>query len=149
MSTSSTQFDYYYNDEPLYGGCYSKDELAKLKPGGKFYIINLQDSTAGNGTHWTVVIDFLPNHVLYCDPYGISPAPPIVSFMVKSKKPAIYSTLDYQGINSENCGSFCAYFVDELLRSRNLQDMDKGLTDHPSASNEKLVHSGGLVREPQ
>jgi hypothetical protein len=149
MSTSSTQFDEYYKDEKLYGGCYSKDELASLKPDGKFWVVNMEDSNKGSGTHWVVVIDFLPIHILYTDPFGVFPPPAIVSFLSKSHKPAIYSTVDYQSISSENCGSFVARFIDELLKTRNLQDMDQGLTDHPSASNEKLVHSGGLVREPQ
>jgi hypothetical protein len=149
MSTSSTQFDNYYQGEKLYGGCYSKDELDKVKPSGKFFIINLQDSTDGDGTHWTCVVDFLPNHVIFTDPFGISPAPPIVSFMAKSPKLAIYSTLDYQSIDSENCGSFCAYFIDELLKGHSLQNFDKDLTSHPSQKNEKIAYNVGLVREPQ
>ena len=37
----------------VFGGVYSKDQLPTLQR-NKFYIINLQDSDAGKGSHWTV-----------------------------------------------------------------------------------------------
>ena len=58
MSNELSNFDIInlikdYNIDYCFGGIYSKDQLPTLER-NKFYIINLQDSDAGNGTHWTV-----------------------------------------------------------------------------------------------
>lgn len=37
-----------------YGGCMSKDELPRSL-GRKFYVVNMQDSDKGGGTHWVLV----------------------------------------------------------------------------------------------
>ena len=49
-------------------GVYMKDELpSKLKKG--FYVINLQSSNVGNGTHWTALY-YSSKHSFYFDPFG-------------------------------------------------------------------------------
>jgi hypothetical protein len=138
--TSSLQLERYYKNEPLFGGVFSKDRLP-LEPGGKFYIINLEDADDGDGTHWTCVVDFLPNTCLYVDPYGISPPPDIVEFMRRSRhgERALYSRDQYQELTSTNCGLFCVEFIDELLAHRDLHRMDEDLTEQPSSWNEKEV----------
>ena len=50
----------------VFGGVYSKDQLPILER-NKFYIINLQDSDAGNGTHWTVFFYNKPLKSIYYD----------------------------------------------------------------------------------
>ena len=40
-----------FNLLDVFGDVYSKDRLPKLKK-GNFYIINMQKSTDGGGTHW-------------------------------------------------------------------------------------------------
>ena len=40
-----------FNLLDVFGDVYSKDRLPKLKK-GKFYIINMQKSNDGGGTHW-------------------------------------------------------------------------------------------------
>lgn len=140
MTTNSLQFDDYYRGNKLYGGTYSKDLLIDKKPAGKFWIINLEDFDAGNGSHWVCMIDFL-DQPLYVDPFGISPPNDIISFMGRSKKrkPGIYSKAQYQEVDSTNCGLFCLEFIDELLEHGNLERMDEDLTDRPSDHNEDEV----------
>jgi len=140
--SSNYQIDNYYRKEPLYGGCFSKDQLKNKKPSGKFFIINLQDSDAGQGSHWVCVIDFLPKITVAIDSFAVHPPPEVVTFMRKSGKPCKYSTVQYQEINSDNCGEFCLAFIDELLkqlRSGNIHpsQFDKGFTPRPSAHNEE------------
>ena len=55
-----------------------KDELpSKLKQG--FYVVNLQSSTVGSGTHWTALY-YSSKHSYYFDPFGVI-APVEVSYL--------------------------------------------------------------------
>ena len=136
MSTTNLEFDSYYKSQPLYGGCYSKNQLATKRPGGKFYVINMENSNAGSGTHWVCVFDCLPTVSIYYDPFGVDPPPDISKFMKRSGKKTLYSTDDFQELTSENCGRFVALFINKMLAHQKL-----GLTDHPSTKNERIVSS--------
>ena len=90
----------------VFGGVYSKDQLPILER-NKFYIINLQDSDAGNGTHWTVFFYNKPLTSIYYDSFGfIAPLP------VQEKiKPYIYNDKEIQNYNSSACGYYCIAFM--------------------------------------
>ena len=147
MSTSSLQLDAYFRKEPLYGGCWSQDELEDKETRG-FYILNLQPSGEGNGSHWVLAV-FQPITPVpvYIDPYGVSPPPAIERFLRRGKKGhlAIYSKLQYQALESNNCGYYCVEAADELLDAmkrkdkNSLDNFDDDLTPYPSKANEKLV----------
>ena len=53
-----------------FGGVFSKDLLPKDLIRDKFYIVNLQDSDDGGGTHWTVFYFNKPLTSIYFDSYG-------------------------------------------------------------------------------
>ena len=90
----------------VFGGVYSKNELPILER-NKFYIINLQDSDAGNGTHWTVFFYNKPLTSIYYDSFGfIAPLP------VQAKiKPYIYNDKEIQNYNSSACGYYCIAYI--------------------------------------
>ena len=143
-TTSNFQFNEYYKNQPLYGGCLCKNEVAKLKrgPDNKFWILNMEDSDDGNGSHWVCCIDTLPGVVFYADPFGLAPPPPIVAFMRRSSDGAnaVYSKGQYQQVESDRCGYFCIEFIDELLKDpRGWRQFDRDLTPQPSAQNEREV----------
>jgi len=94
-------------------GIVMKDELpAKLKRG--FYVVNLQSSTDGNGTHW-VSFYYSPKCSYYFDPYGF--VPPIE---VEPKiKPYIYNDIDIQSYLSTACGFFCIDFIIYMNSQKN------------------------------
>lgn len=136
-SLSNYQIDSYYTGEPLYGGCCSKDQLKGVEPSGKFWVINLQSSTAGNGTHWVFVSDMNPVFCFYVDSYGVSPPPEIVAFMKKSASGRMkYSHDELQEMTSSECGYFCLYCIDRLLKH---QSYENGLEKHPGQHNEVAV----------
>lgn len=139
--TSSLQIEDYYKGNRLFGGVYSKDELANISPDGKCYIINMENSDEGNGSHWVCVIDCLKGCCVYADSFGVSPPPEICDFMRRSQNgdACIYSMCQYQEDRSDNCGRFCVWFIDSLLKTRRLVDMDRGLTEDPSRSNERKM----------
>ena len=57
-----------------------KDELPKIKPISGNYIINIESSKDGNGTHWMAlkIEDF---DCVYCDSYGHLPPKEIIAFV--------------------------------------------------------------------
>ena len=83
-----------------------KNELPyQVKDGS--YIVNLQSSTQGDGTHWTSLI-VEKKKALFFDPFGAEPSQEIVDF-VKTRKGCRlgYSSRDIQDLASHNCGYFC------------------------------------------
>jgi hypothetical protein len=75
------------------------------------YIINLQDSDAGNGTHWVGLILNTKNAIYY-DSFGFSIPNDIIHFIYKYNKNSkiIYSTDHIQHKNSILCGWYTMYF---------------------------------------
>ena len=85
-------------------GIFQKDKINKLEKG--FYIINLQSSKNGNGTHWTALY-FDPLKSLWYDSYGFKP-PLEIEILLNDYD---YNKYDEQNINSSSCGFFCIAFV--------------------------------------
>jgi hypothetical protein len=113
---SDVQIDHYYRGNEAFGGCYCKDQVRRKSPQGKFWVLNMDDSTdPRGGTHWVLVFDCRPDICIYADSYGVSPPPVIAAFLKRSKKPVLYTKDDYQGMNSTACGYFCLYMADQLL----------------------------------
>jgi hypothetical protein len=84
-----------------YNGCYSKDKLNNLKNG--FYIVNLENSNDGGGTHWTC-FRYTPDEIIYFDSYGFYPP---IEIMEKAKGNIIYSSKQIQSMTSTACGWYC------------------------------------------
>jgi hypothetical protein len=137
--TSSTEIDRYFQGNALYSGCCCKDQLVDKNPTG-FYIVNMENSTDGPGSHWVLVwVHIIP---IYADPYGIYPPPEIVNFMTRAENGdrRVWSKIDYQTLTSEECGNYCCDFANELCKyGPVLANIGRGLTDHPSAQNEAAV----------
>ena len=92
-------------------GVFMKDELPSQLCDGN-YIINLQSSTEGNGTHWTaLVID--KTNAFFMDSFGAYPSQDIVKFVRKRKGLHLgYNNWIIQNIDSNFCGYFCiALFI--------------------------------------
>ena len=89
-----------------FGGVYSKDQLPTLQR-NKFYIINLQDSDAGKGSHWTVFFYNKPLTSIYYDSFGF-----IAPLLVQEKiTPYIYNENEIQNYKSSACGYYCIAFI--------------------------------------
>lgn len=117
---SKRQIDDHFNGNKLYGGCFTKDQLLKKKPGGKFWVINLEEQ--GSDTHWVCVIDvpvpaFPYHYCFYYDPYGLAPPPAVERFMMKSKLAPIYSDHKYPELELSQFGQYCIRVIEEILKS--------------------------------
>ena len=89
-----------------YNGIYSKDRLPNKLLNG-FYIINMQSSKAGNGTHWISLYKINDGYSLYFDAFGF-PAPEEIIHKLHAYD---YNHKDIQNINSSSCGYYCIAFV--------------------------------------
>jgi hypothetical protein len=89
-----------------YNGIFSKDKLpSKLLNG--FYVINLQHSKLGGGTHWTSLYKINDGYSLYYDSFGFPAAQDIVDKLHCYD----YNNKDIQDINSSSCGYYCIGFI--------------------------------------
>ena len=84
-------------------GVFQKDKLPRDKPIG-YYIINLQSSTDGNGTHW-VCLSNIPGKKFFYDSFGFG-MPQLVQKFIGKDKYYINDTR-LQSTNSTFCGWYC------------------------------------------
>jgi hypothetical protein len=104
----------------IFGGVYSKDQLPTLQR-NKFYIINLQDSDAGKGSHWTVFFYNKPLTSIYYDSFGF-----IAPLLVQEKiTPYIYNENEIQNYKSSACGYYCIAFIKFLHNKTNKEEAFK------------------------
>jgi hypothetical protein len=104
----------------VFGGVYSKDQLPTLQR-KKFYIINLQDSDAGKGSHWTVFFYNKPLTSIYYDSFGFI-APLLVQ---ENITPYIYNENEIQNYKSSACGYYCIAFIKFLHNKTNKEEAFK------------------------
>ena len=103
-----------------------KDELpATVKDG--CYIINLQSSTDGQGTHWLGLF-IHKNNAYYFDSYGAPPSVEIMKFVKKRKGCHMYyNNFIIQDLKSQNCGwytlAFLLWCYSYVLFSKDMKNM--------------------------
>ena len=91
-------------------GVFMKDELPDTPQDGE-YIINLQSSTMGTGTHWTALF-IVRETAYYFDLFGATPPVEIIKFVKKRNKANLYyNNWIIQDLNLTNCGFFALAFL--------------------------------------
>ncbi len=92
------------------GGIYSKDKIPKLIA-DKFYIINMQNSSDGDGSHWvTMYYNGIDN--LFFDSFGFNCPKEVEDKLIKYS----YSKKDIQDIDSSSCGFYVIAFIKFLYK---------------------------------
>ena len=95
-----------------------KDELKKLPAKNGNYIINLQSSTQGNGSHW-IALCIEDKDIFYFDSFGIICPSEITTFCKRIPNSTLaYNDLQIQHIDAQTCGWFCIIFLLHLNRSK-------------------------------
>jgi hypothetical protein len=112
--TSNTELlDILKNNNIKINGVFAKDKLQKpLKDG--FYIINLQDSDKGSGTHWTVLYKINDGFSFYYDSFGF-PAPEEIEDLLHKYE---YNKKQIQDIKSTSCGFYCIAFIKFMINKQ-------------------------------
>jgi hypothetical protein len=92
-----------------------KDELVNHKPKSGNYIINLESSSQGNGTHWLSL--FVRNkQCFYQDSFGIIPPKEVIDFCKRIPNSRLaFSEI----INTETCGFFAIGLLIHINRTKN------------------------------
>lgn len=91
-------------------GVFSKDQLPKERKVGS-YIINMQDSDDGNGTHWVVFKIFPNKKCCFFDSFGVLYPTDIGEFL-SPFKPIATNNRHIQDVKSQKCGYFCLAFIE-------------------------------------
>ena len=95
-----------------------KDELPTAVKDG-CYIINMQSSTQGNGTHWIGLYIYKSN-AFYFDSFGAVPPNEVLAFVKKKKGCHLYyNNWIIQNLNSQDCGWYCIAFLIFLHQNKN------------------------------
>jgi len=131
----------YFRYYTQFGGCFSKDELKPNKNvNGKVYILNLEDSTKGGGTHWILVSFIDPKIGVFFDSMGESNPPEnILKIMKKNRKENIASSSQFQPLDSNKCGYYCCYMAMNLIKGRNFIDILSDFRANDKQYNEDLM----------
>ena len=102
-------------------GVFMKDELLNEKKKVGNYIINLQSSTDGNGTHYTALKIYPNGSCLYFDSFGFD-SPIEVKKFCGCHVP--YSDKQIQNINSSICGYYAISFLYYMSSHENKNYLD-------------------------
>jgi hypothetical protein len=99
-----------------------KDEMKSLKASKNAnYVINLQSSSQGNGSHW-MALAVRDKKCMYVDSFGILPPQEVISNCKKIPKSHLgYNDFAFQNIKAETCGFFA---VGLLIHIQNHPNMD-------------------------
>lgn len=119
-------------------GVYSKDELKKKKKDGA-YIINMMNSDAGNGSHWTCF--YIVNGTsYYFDSFGIIPPVEVIRFC---GKPIIYNEKEIQNLKSGNCGWFCLVVLKYIQDNPSMEAFNDILNafDDETSKNDQILQN--------
>lgn len=122
-----------------------KDELPTTVKDG-CYVINMQSSHQGNGTHWVGLYVFKSN-AFYFDSFGALPPNEVLSFVKRRKGCHLfYSNWITQDLKSQACGWYCIAFLIYLHENRN-KDLKQVFNDFvnnfqdDTAKNDEILKS--------
>jgi len=99
-------------------GCFMKDDLQNELPleNDCYYIVNLQHSEDGNGTHWCCLYVFNQQIGVWFDPMGEG-APREIEELFDT---IVYDNRDLQDYNATTCGYFCMGFIIYTYKAKNI-----------------------------
>lgn len=119
----------------------TKDQLIQMRPQYGGYIINLQDSSEGSGTHWVALWCNTPKTAVYFDSFGMPPPDEVKNF-VSGKLTVNKRTI--QDIKDDACGFHCVLFLYYIqnLKGTLKQRLDKHLKIYTNipAENDDIVY---------
>ena len=125
--------------------CCMKDELTG-SPRDGCYIINLESSSQGGGTHWTSLI--IKNQIaVFVDSFGAPPSTEIRDFVKKRRGMHLaFNNEIIQDLHSENCGYFCLYLC-YFLRNETNPDLVSAVDAFTRLFREQTTLNDGILRQ--
>lgn len=120
-----------------FNGVFMKDKLPERLDRGS-YVINLQSSDDGFGTHW-VALYHTPTFSYYYDSYGFVPPLEVQEKII----PYMYNDMEIQDLDSTACGFYCIAFILFLHKKTNIEGAFMGfinLFGKDTERNERILH---------
>ena len=127
----------YYQNEPIFNGVYSRDNLnEKIKDGA--YIINLNEYS-DIGTHWIALYAY-SDDVTYFDSFGVEHIPKEIKKFISNKniKTNIFRIQAYDSIM---CRHFCIGFINFMLKGKTLTDFTSLFSPYDFDKNDNIILS--------
>ena len=135
--SDSEIYDILAHHKIIINGIYQKDKMPELKKG--FYIINLQASIDGNGSHWTGLY-YDKNQSFYYDSYGFNCPQEIENILGKYD----YNTFQIQNIDSSSCGFFVIAFIKFLY---NKKDKEKAFNTFVNLFKKNTFQNEAILKQ--
>ena len=121
-----------------------KDELPRIVKNG-CYVINMQSSTQGNGTHWVALFIYKTN-AFYFDSFGGLPPTEIMKFVKKRKECHLYyNNWIIQNLKSSHCGWYSISFLKYMYQNI-LQDLKTAYNDFVNNFEDDTTKNDDILR---
>jgi hypothetical protein len=120
-----------------YGGCISRNQIAG-KSYSKVWVVNMQSSTQGDGTHWCMIYP-LKDSLLWFDSFGMIPPTDVSDWMKRSGLKCVYSNVQLQALTASSCGYWCEYVIQQLEKGRPILDILYSFTNNPAKNEVELA----------
>jgi hypothetical protein len=134
---------------PSYKGCFPKDKFRGKIKLNECGVINLDDST-GSGTHFTCYFNSNQlENVFYFDSYGVDCPIQIAKYLKSSGKKLLYNTSQYQPIDSQLCGYYCCYVINEMTKGNSYYDTIYALDFQNPGANDKFIKKYSINNFPE
>lgn len=136
MSLSNVDIDNFAKRNKIknYIGCFSKDMLPHRRLTG-FYVINMEDNDAGNGTHW-VLTQEKNGGSIYMDSFAVPPPLDVLNYFTHPMETLSHQLQD---LDSDRCGYFCQYYMKQLSLGRSMDDIIQDFDIHDLKKNDEIV----------
>ena len=125
----------YYQNEPIFNGVYSRDNLPKIKDGA--YVINL-DEYSDIGTHW-VALYVQNNNVTYFDSFGVEHIPKEIKAFIDRSLSITTTIFRIQAYDSIMCGYFCIGFIDFMHAGKTLTEFTNLFSPNGLKKNDDII----------
>jgi hypothetical protein len=124
LTTTDADIRQLMEKEPQFRGVLSRDKLRKVKKG--VYILNLQPSRDGNGTHWVMLWNS-GSFVVYLDSFGGPPPQNVANRMFETKLPCYWSNIVFQNAESMACGLLSVFAYKLIKHMKNIKSIDRAI----------------------
>ena len=124
----------YYQNEPLFNGVYSRNNLPKIKD--EAYVIT-PDKFKLIETHWIAL--YVNNiNATYFYSFGVEHIPKEIKKFMGNKN-IITSIYRIQAYDSVLCGYFCIEFIDFMLNCKSLLEYANLFSPNDYEKNDKII----------
>lgn len=97
----------------------NKDLLHINPPKEGGYIVNLQDSEDGDGSHWVALWLENPNKAAYMDSFAVVPPLDVIDYCYKFNcKEILVNDKTIQRLEYGRCGQYCLSFLHAMSKNR-------------------------------